>query len=464
MLQSLLKIFFLLFLASNFKHILASQNKKPKVLLISFDGFRWNYLQRTNTPNFDELIETGVKAKWIEDVYVSQTFPNHYTIATGMYEESHGIVANQFFDPVLNKSFSYVKPSANDPEFYGGEPIWITNQKQGHHTGVYFWVGSQVKIKGEYPTVYHRFNKSVPWNSRVEEVVDWLSDEPINGRRLDINLALLYFSQPDHFGHQYGPESAEVTEQIKRCDDTVGYLIGKLKEAGVYDSVDIIITSDHGMTSLSEDRKVVMYSQLDRNKVERVINLGVATQVWPKEGEKESVYEELKRLGGHVSVYRKEEIPESLHYSRNARIPPIFVELENGYWMVENENDTVPLKGSHGFDNHVMDMHPFFISRGPSFRNNYISEPFSNIHIYSLICHILGIEPSKNDGSLEKIQHILKSEDRYFYQYAFLCVLFGAAFLMMVALMFIWKFLSDSEKSSENKNYKILADSREDVA
>ena len=131
MLQSLLKIFFLLFLASNFKHILASQNKKPKVLLISFDGFRWNYLQRTNTPNFDELIETGVKAKWIEDVYVSQTFPNHYTIATGMYEESHGIVANQFFDPVLNKSFSYVKPSANDPEFYGGEPIWITNQKQG---------------------------------------------------------------------------------------------------------------------------------------------------------------------------------------------------------------------------------------------------------------------------------------------------------------------------------------------
>ena len=131
MLRSLLKFLFLLFLLSSFEHVLANQNKKPKVLLISFDGFRWNYLQRTSTPNFDELINSGVKAKWIEDVYVSQTFPNHYTIATGMYEESHGIVANQFFDPVLNKSFSYVKPSSKDPEFYGGEPIWITNQKQG---------------------------------------------------------------------------------------------------------------------------------------------------------------------------------------------------------------------------------------------------------------------------------------------------------------------------------------------
>jgi len=464
MLRSLLKFLFLLFLLSSFEHVLANQNKKPKVLLISFDGFRWNYLQRTSTPNFDELINSGVKAKWIEDVYVSQTFPNHYTIATGMYEESHGIVANQFFDPVLNKSFSYVKPSSKDPEFYGGEPIWITNQKQGHHTGVYFWVGSEVKIAGEYPTVYHSYNKSVPWKERVDEVVDWLSNEPINGQHLDINLALLYFSQPDHFGHAYGPESVEVTEQIKRCDETVGYLIGKLKELDLYEDVDIIITSDHGMTSLSDDRKVVLYSQLDKNKVDRIINLGVATQIWPKDGELESVYKQLKKLGSHVSVYKKDEIPKLLHYSHNARISPIFVKLENGYWMVENENDTVPLKGSHGFDNHVMDMHPFFISHGPSFKSNYLSEPFSNIHIYSLICHILRIEPAKNDGSLEKIQHILKPENKYLYQYIFLCVLFGVAFLMMTVLLFIWKLLSDESRISENKNYKILlADSREDI-
>ena len=213
-------VFASLFLLNPFITVFKQQQK---VLLISFDGFRYNYLDRTDTPWFDKLIQEGVKAKWIEDSYISQTFPNHYTIATGVYEETHGIVANRFYDPIMNKSFVYTsKEDSSDPKFWGAEPIWVTNQKQGHSTGVYFWVGSEVKIDGTYPTVYKPYNASVNWFERVDTVVSWLANQPVDGKELDINLALLYFSQPDHYGHKYGPESREVTEQIKRCDTIVG--------------------------------------------------------------------------------------------------------------------------------------------------------------------------------------------------------------------------------------------------
>ena len=215
----------MLFLLLIFSFLLAVVEVQPKVLLISFDGFRWNYLDRTETPYFDEIIHDGVKAKWIENVFVTQTFPNHYTIATGVYEESHGIVSNQFWDPKLNKSFSYKSKKSKDPVFWGAEPIWITNQKQQHASGVYFWVGSEVKIKGMYPTIYKSYNSKVDWFKRVDTVVGWLANDEINGENLDINLAMLYFNQPDHFGHMYGPESDEVTEQIKRCDNITGVYI-----------------------------------------------------------------------------------------------------------------------------------------------------------------------------------------------------------------------------------------------
>ena len=201
--------------------------KAPLTLLISFDGFRWNYLERTNTPNFDKLISTGVKAKWLQDVFVSQTFPNHYTLATGLYEESHGIVANRFYDPNLRREFNY--HSSNDvgeSAWWGGEPIWVTSELQGRKAGVFFWVGSEAKIKGTRPTQWMKYSTNYPWTKRVDGVVDWLANKPY-GKEQKINnitLALLYFPQPDHYGHVFGPESSEVTNMISQCDNITGKL------------------------------------------------------------------------------------------------------------------------------------------------------------------------------------------------------------------------------------------------
>lgn len=197
---------------------------RPLVLIISFDGFRWNYLEKTDTPSFDKLIHGGVKAKWTEDVFVSQTFPNHYTLATGLYEENHGIVANKFYDPKLDKKFDYHSKSVKESVWWGGEPIWVTNELQGKHSGVFFWVGSEAEIKSVRPTQWKTFNKKYPWKKRVDTVVDWLGNKPTGEEKkvYNITLALLYFSQPDHYGHVYGPESKEVTEMIGQCDSITG--------------------------------------------------------------------------------------------------------------------------------------------------------------------------------------------------------------------------------------------------
>ena len=201
-------------------------NESPLLLLISFDGFRWNYLDRTNTPNFDKLIQHGVKAKWTEDVFVSQTFPNHYTLATGLYEESHGIVANKFYDPNMHKQFDYHSKTVQESVWWGGEPIWVTSELQGKHSGVFFWVGSEAEIKHVRPTQWRKYNQSVPWKKRVDTVVSWLANKPTDEDKnlYNISLALLYFSQPDHYGHIYGPESEEVTKMIEKCDNITGII------------------------------------------------------------------------------------------------------------------------------------------------------------------------------------------------------------------------------------------------
>ena len=202
-------------------------NTTPLTLLISFDGFRWDYLERTATPNFDKLISNGTKAKWMQTAFVTLTFPDHYTIATGLYEESHGIVANQFYDPQLHAKFSYRLKSVAESKWWGGEPIWVTSELQGIHAGVFFWVGSEAEIKKMRPTQWKKYSTTTPWEERVDAVVDWLANNPygVEGNKNNISLSLLYFPQPDKVGHKFGPNSPEVTRMIGQCDNIVGEIL-----------------------------------------------------------------------------------------------------------------------------------------------------------------------------------------------------------------------------------------------
>nr|XP_039260600.1 ectonucleotide pyrophosphatase/phosphodiesterase family member 5-like isoform X4 [Styela clava] len=322
----------------------------PKLLVISFDGFRWDYLDKTDTPNFDRIANNGVRAKWVKDSFLTVTFPNHYTIATGLHVESHGIVGNVFYDPVFDEIFNMSSPrSLNDSRFWGGEPVWITNELQGGTSGVYYWPGCGANIKGIRPThcvnIVDITNSSLNmWKHRTDTVIGWLDD-----LENDVNLAMLYFGEPDVSGHRYGPNAPEIVQKIQLCD---------------------------AITDITE---------------ELFKNLSAIDPV-------------------HYKVWLKKDIPPEYHYSNNRRISSIFMQANEGWGIRENWNDPRYKMGRHGYNNSLMNMHVFFLATGPSFKEGFLSEPFELIDIYSLMCYILEIKPAPNNGSFDAVRQLLRDE------------------------------------------------------
>ena len=234
--------------------------RRPLLLVVSFDGFRWDYLDMVKaaghkTPVFDSLIANGVKAKWVKNCYVTLTFPNHYSIATGLYEENHGVVSNRMYDPVFNETFDGTHGQLaeskwwnNGSSTWGGEPIWLTNQrKAGHQSGVFFWAGSEAAIHGQHARYYEHYNWSVSYTRRVDTVVKWFTRD-----QDPANFGMLYFEDPDFTGHKLGPESLEMIERIVELDEILGYVVDSIKEHNLFSDMNLIVTSDHGMSQIRD--------------------------------------------------------------------------------------------------------------------------------------------------------------------------------------------------------------------
>ncbi|XP_054752614.2 bis(5'-adenosyl)-triphosphatase enpp4-like [Lytechinus pictus] len=381
----------------------AASASKPLVLIVSFDGFRWDYLTKVDTPNFDELVASGVKAKYIKDVFITKTFPNHFTLVTGLYEESHGVTGNRMFDPAFNQSFEM---TSTDPKWWnGGEPVWIANQKQGGKSSVVLWPSGNVNFSGILPDFYFPvYNVSIPFRKRIDVMVDnFVNDQ--------VNFGALYFHEPDHSGHLFGPDSQEILPILKMCDETAGYLVRRLKESGLYDRIHVIITSDHGMTTISPDRVLVVESFVDPNILPYfTTNNNPIMSIWPENDEDtEAIYDGFHGKSQHMTAYLKEDIPSRYHYSDNRRISPILLVAKEGWQIMSNRTGYISTHlGTHGYNNDLMSMHPFFIAHGPAFKKGFVAEPFSSTNVYTLMCHLLGINPSPNNGSWENVQSLLE--------------------------------------------------------
>lgn len=381
----------------------------PTVILISLDGFRWDFLGRAETPNLDRLVEQGVRAERLVPVFPSLTFPNHYSMVTGLYPENHGIVSNTMYDPVMDARFRIRdRDAVTDARWWGGEPLWVTAQKQGQVAASFFWPGSEAAIQGMRPNFWKRFDSSIPHRARVEQIMEWL-DLPEKERPTFITL---YFSDVDHEAHVSGPDTApEVDAAIARVDSAIGFLLAGLDERGISDQVNIIVVSDHGMAAMSPDRVILVddYINLqDANVIDWTPNIALR----PDEDHVDEIYRALKGASPHLKVYRKEEIPERFHYRNNPRITPILGVADEG-WSISSRGyyDSRPDRfegGGHGWDNQVLSMGGLFIASGPAFRKGLVVSPFQNIHIYELICHVLGLEPAPNDGSLDSIRVMLR--------------------------------------------------------
>ncbi|XP_021547765.1 ectonucleotide pyrophosphatase/phosphodiesterase family member 5 [Neomonachus schauinslandi] len=378
------------------------QPDQQKVLLVSFDGFRWDYLYRVPTPHFHYVMKYGVHVKQVTNIFITKTYPNHYTLVTGLFAENHGIVANDMFDPILNKSFSLDNMTIYDSEFWEeATPIWITNQRAGHSSGAAMWPGADVKIHNSFPTHYMPYNESVSFEDRVAKIIEWFtSKEPVS-------LGLLYWEDPDDMGHHLGPESPLMGPVISDIDNKLGYLIQMLKKAKLWNILNLIITSDHGMTQCSEERIIELDQYLDKDHYILIDQSPVAA-ILPKEGKLDEVYAALAHAHPNLTVYKREEIPERWHYKYNHRIQPIIAVADEGWYILQNKSDNF-LLGNHGYDNALADMHPIFLAHGPAFRKNFTKEAMNSTDLYPLLCHLLNVTGMPHNGSLESVRDLLSS-------------------------------------------------------
>lgn len=393
----------------------ARQPARNKLLLISFDGFRWDYDRDVDTPHLDRMALDGVKATYVTPPYLTITSPSHFTLLTGRYIENHGVIHNIWFNTTTQERKQYYMAQFVDEYWDNGSlPIWITAQRQGLRTGSHHFPGTAATYQKETvqmqvvePRFYDYSNETV-WRENVDKVVgDWFKAE-------DLDFVSLYFGEPDQVGHKFGPDSEERRDAVRKVDRTVGYIRDRVLEYGLADHLNIIITADHGMTTIFERSQVneITLSKIPGFSLQdikfQLLDYGPTGMLLPKEGRLEKVYSALKGAHPHLHVYKKEEMPARLHYSKHPRILPIILFADPGYVI----NGMFPVqsnKGEHGFDNHALDMKPFFRAVGPDFQKNLEVGPFETVNVYALMCHLLGIKPEVNDGSLDTTKHMLIS-------------------------------------------------------
>ncbi|GAB1605422.1 bis(5'-adenosyl)-triphosphatase enpp4-like [Argonauta hians] len=381
----------------------------PNLLLVSFDGFRWDYLQRSNATlnNFKWFSENGVSARrGLQNAFITKTFPNHITLVTGMYEESHGVVGNVMFDPLYNETFYGSEAQVEDPKWMdnGGEPIWVTNQKQNRdaRSGSVYWVGSGASIKGFKPYRYLEFdnNRLLNFTKRIDTIIDWFTD-PL----YPINLGLLYFEEPDKTGHKFGPDSPEIDRQLTSLNNHLGYLLRRLNQTGLLSKTNVILTSDHGMAFTPLNKTINLDSYITPSKY-RIFEHNPIGNILPNEDVPIEEFLRNLSLVPHLQVFTKDTIPEAVHYRNNRRIQPLILVPDEGYTLNTSQYYN-HRSGEHGYNNTFLDMHPFFMASGPDLRVNFSVDMFENVDLYPFMCHLLGLEPSPNNGTLNIVRSFL---------------------------------------------------------
>lgn len=390
-----------------------SREEQPYLILISFDGFRWDYPNRGITPNLDKFKQDGVSALSLEPVYPTKTFPNHLSIITGMYPENHGIILNDFVDLFSGDEYRiWDSTGVRDSKWYWGEAFWETAERQGIITASYFWPGSQLLLDYRRPTYWEPYEHYRPYEQRVEGVLNWLKLP----EEQSPHFMTLYFHETDSKGHNFSPVSAETDQAIQLLDGMLGRLLDGLEKNGLLQQTNVIVVSDHGMTEVSTERIVNIEKMIGEYNC-RYVGEGPLLMIRPEEQEIDAVYNLLKQKAQHFRVYRREEVPAHFHFSRHPFISPLVLMADIG-WSLHTDKSLEKLLqknyakgGNHGYDNHQMDMHGIFFAMGPSFKKGYHTGTLRNIDIYPLLCRIFDIMPRQNiDGRLERISFILEED------------------------------------------------------
>jgi alkaline phosphatase D len=388
----------------------ANAQAQHYVVLVSLDGFRWDYAQRDGATHLLALGKQGVWApKGMLPSYPSVTFPNHYTLVTGLYPEHHGLVANSFYDETVQARYGMSDTKAvKDGAWYSGTPLWSLAESQGMRTASLFWVGSEAKIAGFRPTWYAQFDSKIEATdavkqARIDDAVALLklpaADRP--------HFITIYYSEPDHEGHEFGPDAPETKAAALKMDGIVGKLKAALDSTGL--PIDLVIVSDHGMVK-SQSGWITLDQFAGLNGFETVGDLLYGTN----EKDRAQVYNELKKASPQFVVYRRKDVPAELNYNQNPREGDPVV-IATGPFAIRahappaGKEDRPPTAGMHGFDPRVVpEMKAIFFAAGPDIVPGKTVEPFENVNLYPWLAHMLGLNPPKTDGSLDVLAGTLR--------------------------------------------------------
>jgi alkaline phosphatase D len=388
------------------------QLSKPYVILVSLDGFRYDYAKRYHAEHLLALAAEGASApEGMLPAYPSITFPNHYTIVTGLYPEHHGIVANSFYDPGRKETYSYHdSKSVTDGTWYGGTPLWVLAEQQGMRSASFFWVGSEADIQGVRPTYYLKFDGTFPNQKRVEQVLAWLR-LPAEKRP---HMITLYFSDTDTAGHRFGPDSSQVADAVHELDREIGKLMDGIKESKL--PVDLIVLADHGMAELKGAPIDLDHYGLNPSSFAPIVGLAL----YPKsDADAQKAYEAMRGKSDKFAVYRRAQVPAYLHFDSNAREGDPVVVANGPYFITVAANLSGPEHapvGAHGFDaTRMPEMRALFVAAGPDIRPGVVLEPFENVDVYPLVAKILGLDITNLktgpiDGQLSGLEGVLQTK------------------------------------------------------
>jgi alkaline phosphatase D len=376
------------------------------VVLVSLDSFRWDYDSLYNTPVLDSIANKGVKAGSLVSSYPTKTFPNHYSIATGLYPDHHGLINNTFYAPDLDLVYRMGdREMVQNGDFYQGEPVWVTARRQGLVTASMFWVGSEAPAGGMHPDYWSLYDGAIPYGARIDSVINWLS-MPVKKRPRFITL---YFDEPDGTAHSYGPVSPETGRVTESLDSLMGVLVKRLNETPVRRKVNLIILSDHGMAEVDPDKSVNLWEIMPERYIEQCYGGNPVYQVKVADGYADSVIAIVDRTEG-IKGWLKEDVPSHYHWGTHPRIPEVLIEAEESWnvvWVPRTDYRRGS-RGVHGYDPANRDMHGIFYAIGPSFRDGVQTPSFANVDVYNIICRILNIEPAPNDGDKEVTDLVLR--------------------------------------------------------
>lgn len=389
----------------------AFETARHPLILISIDGFRANYIDRHETPTLAALAAGGVRAEAMRPAFPTLTFPNHYTLVTGLSPDHHGIVNNRMVDPASGKVFVYKDAkTTSDPSWWGGEPIWVSVEKQGGHAATMFWPGSDVAIDGVRPDEWLPFNGKITPDQRVDQLLRWI-DQPASHRAA---LFTLYFEQVDHAGHSYGPDSPQVDAALREVDGALARLVDGLEKRGMFDHTNLVIVSDHGMTATNSALRTYLDDVVPLADV-TVVNYGILAGIIPHAGKTAEVERDLLVPHPHMQCWPKSQVPKRLHYGTNPRIPALLCLAVDGGIITSHgyENGGGHFSaGEHGYDNDDPKMRALFIAHGPDFKRGLVVPEFDNVDVYPLLAHLLRVKPQPNDGDYKAVSDMLRGEAR----------------------------------------------------